>query len=161
MLRTKPMDPFQQTIPQDLKATAGSPLIVASGVTRTFRIGRRNIEVLRGIDLEIARGEKVFLCGPSGAGKTTLLYTLAGLERPSSGEVMIDGRSLYTGSRKAISATRNEMMGYIFQNFLLMPELSALENVLLPSFIGKTDRYDRAVEILQQVGMEHRLHHLP
>lgn len=161
MLPHKAMDSINQTMSQDDKFRVGTPLIVATDVTRTFRIGRRNIEVLRGINLEIARGEKTFLCGPSGAGKTTLLYTLAGLERPSSGEVKIDGESLYNGSRKAISAIRNGKMGYIFQNFLLMPELSALENVLLPSYIGKVDRYDRAVDILQRVGMGHRLNHLP
>lgn len=148
-------------MPENHHTQPGMPLIVATDVTRTFRIGRRNIEVLRGINLEIARGEKTFLCGPSGAGKTTLLYTLAGLERPSSGEVKIEGESLYNGSRKTISAIRNSKMGYIFQNFLLMPELSALENVLLPSYIGKVDRQDRAVDILQRVGMGHRLHHLP
>lgn len=140
---------------------ASDSLVVAHDVVRRFRIGRRDIEVLRGISLEIHRGERVFLCGPSGAGKTTLLYTLAGLERPTSGEVMIGGRSLYNGSRKEISKVRNQMMGYIFQNFLLMPELSALENVLLPSFIGRIDRLDHATQILERVGMGHRLHHLP
>ena len=143
------------------RVSVGEPLIEATGLTRTYRIGRRNIEVLKGINLQIRRGEKVFLCGPSGAGKTTLLYTLAGLERPTSGEVEIDGESLYRGSRKTISAIRNGKMGYIFQNFLLMPELSAIENVLLPAFIGRLDRYERAVEILERVGMGHRLHHLP
>jgi len=161
MLHDKAMNPLNQTSSEQDIARVGAPLIIATDVTRTFRIGRRDIEVLRGINLEIARGEKTFLCGPSGAGKTTLLYTLAGLERPSSGEVKIDGESLYTGSRKAISAIRNGKMGYIFQNFLLMPELSALENVLLPSYIGKVDRQDRAVDILQRVGMGHRLNHLP
>ena len=161
MLHDKAMNPLNQTSSEQDIARVGAPLIIATDVTRTFRIGRRDIEVLRGINLEIARGEKTFLCGPSGAGKTTLLYTLAGLERPSSGEVKIDGESLYTVSRKAISAIRNGKMGYIFQNFLLMPELSALENVLLPSYIGKVDRQDRAVDILQRVGMGHRLNHLP
>ncbi|QQL44898.1 ABC transporter ATP-binding protein [Sulfuriroseicoccus oceanibius] len=136
-------------------------LISARDVTRQFRIGRRQIDVLRGVSLEIQRGEKVFLCGPSGAGKTTLMYTLAGLERPTSGEVLINGKSLYRGGRKEISRTRNQMMGYVFQNFLLMPELSALENVLLPAFIGRDDRLEQAKDILERVGMGHRLHHLP
>jgi len=140
---------------------SGDGVVSARDVTRQFRIGRRQIDVLRGISLEIRRGEKVFLCGPSGAGKTTLMYTLAGLERPTSGEVLINGKSLYRGGRKEISRTRNEMMGYVFQNFLLMPELSALENVLLPAFIGRSDRLRQATEVLERVGMGHRLHHLP
>src|SRR4051812_14880875 len=110
--------------------------LVARDLLQSFRMGRRRIEVLRGISLEIQRGEAVFLCGPSGAGKTTLLYTLAGLERPQSGVVEFDGRRLYSGSAAAEARFRNGKMGFVFQGYFLLPELTALENVLLPGMIG-------------------------
>ena len=94
-----------------------SPLIAASSGHRTYTLGKKTVEVLRGIDLEITRGERVFLCGASGAGKTTLLYTLAGLERPEKGKVLIDGNDLYALSQKEQSLVRNSTMGYIFQNY--------------------------------------------
>src|SRR4030088_3803206 len=99
-------------------------------------MGSRRIEVLRGISLEIERGEKIFVCGASGAGKTTLLYTLAGLERPESGTVEFDGRKLYSGRSSAQARIRNEKMGFVFQGYFLLPELTALENGLLPGMIG-------------------------
>ncbi|MDP7494791.1 MAG: ATP-binding cassette domain-containing protein, partial [Roseibacillus sp.] len=98
-------------------------------------LGRKAVEVLRGIDLEIMQGERIFLCGASGAGKTTLLYTLAGLERPQRGRVQIGGEDLYELSRRDQSLLRNSKMGYIFQNYYLLPELTALENVMLPGMI--------------------------
>src|SRR6266481_5781640 len=99
-------------------------------------MGARRIEVLRGISLEVARGEVVFICGASGAGKTTLMYTLAGLERPRSGTVAFEGRNLYNGSSSAQARFRNEKMGFVFQGYFLLPELTALENVFLPAMIG-------------------------
>ncbi|HEV3409938.1 MAG TPA: ATP-binding cassette domain-containing protein, partial [Chthoniobacterales bacterium] len=108
------------------------PQLVARDLKRSFRIGARRIEVLRGISLEIAYGEAVFLLGPSGAGKTTLLYTLAGLERPEAGTVEFDGQRLYQGSAGALARLRNERMGFVFQGYFLLPELTALENVMLP-----------------------------
>ncbi len=135
--------------------------LLARDLQRSFRIGSRRIEVLRGISLDIQEGEAVFLVGASGAGKTTLLYTLAGLERPESGTVEFEGRRLYTGSVASQSRLRNEKMGFVFQGYFLLPELTALENVTLPGMIG--GRMDRgaAEASLRDVGLADRLHHLP
>jgi len=114
---------------------AATPQLVARDLFQSFRIGARRIEVLRGISIQIARNEAVFLSGASGAGKTTLLYTLAGLERPESGTVEFEGRRLYDGSSAAEARLRNEKMGFVFQGYFLLPELTALENVLLPAMI--------------------------
>ena len=130
-------------------------------VTRSYRIGSQQVPVLHGVDLRVAPGEAVFLCGPSGAGKTTLLYILAGLEAPDTGDVLIHGKSLYAGSARQRARQRNSQMGYLFQHFFLMPELTALENVLLPAFIGNVERTDAAMAMLDHVGLGHRTHHLP
>ena len=138
-----------------------SPLIAASSVHRTYTLGKKTVEVLRGIDLEITRGERVFLCGASGAGKTTLLYTLAGLERPEKGKVLIDGNDLYALSQKEQSLVRNSTMGYIFQNYYLLPELTAFENVMVPGMIRSRNHRRRALDLMGEVGLGDRIHHLP
>src|SRR2546428_10096735 len=135
--------------------------LVANDLRRSFRIGSRRIEVLRGISMEIAQGEAVFLCGASGAGKTTLLYTLAGLERPESGTVEFEGRNLYNGSSASQARFRNEKMGFVFQGYFLLPELTALENVSLPGMIGRTSTKKAAEESLEVVGLGERMQHLP
>lgn len=136
-------------------------VIEASDLHRSYRIGKKSIEVLHGIELSIARGERVFLCGPSGAGKTTLLYTLAGLERPERGSVRIDGTDLYALGPKRQAAFRNAKIGYIFQNYLLLPELTAFENVLVPGAIGGKDSRAAALAALERVGLAERAEHLP
>ncbi len=136
-------------------------MILAQDVHRSYFLGRKEVEVLRGIDLEIMQGERVFLCGASGAGKTTLLYTLAGLERPQRGLVQIGGEDLYGLSRRDQSLLRNSKMGYIFQNYYLLPELTALENVMIPGMIRSRNVRRRAIELLAEVGLEERSHHLP
>ncbi len=128
---------------------------------RSYKIGRKSIEVLHGIDLKIHRGEKVFLCGPSGAGKTTLLYTLAGLEHPEKGVVRIDGTDLYAMGRKEQSKFRNQRIGYVFQNYHLLPELTALENVAVPGAIAGKNTTDLALAALERVGLKDRCEHLP
>ena len=138
-----------------------TPRLSARGLQRSFRIGGNRIQVLRGIDLDIAPGESVFLCGASGAGKTTLLYTIAGLETPEAGTVEFEGRSLYGISGNALARLRNERMGFVFQSYFLLPELTALENVLLPSMIGGKNRESRAKELLDRVGLKDRMDHLP
>ena len=117
--------------------------------------------MLRGISTEIQRGEAVFLCGASGAGKTTLLYTLAGLERPESGTVEFDGMRLYEGGEAMQARLRNERIGFVFQGYFLLPELTAVENVMLATLIGGKPRPDDAAESLARVGLGDRLHHLP
>lgn len=133
----------------------------ARNVFRTFQIGDNQIEVLKGVSLAVSPGEKLFLVGPSGAGKTSLLYTLAGLEKPNEGDVLVDGRSLYKLRRGEQARVRNRRMGYIFQSFFLMPELTALENVLVPAMIRAKNAKDRARELLTRVGLSERINHLP
>ena len=134
--------------------------LAAHELHRSFKIGARRIEVLRGISLEVKRGESLFLCGVSGAGKTTLLYTLAGLEKPESGEVFLDGQRLYQNmSRDA--ELRNERMGFVFQSYFLLPELTALENTLLPGSIRRRQQPEVAAQLLERVGLADRAHHLP
>jgi predicted ABC-type transport system involved in lysophospholipase L1 biosynthesis ATPase subunit len=135
--------------------------LIARDLVQSFRMGPRRIEVLRGISMEIAHGEAVFLCGASGAGKTTLLYTLAGLERPESGTVEFEGRKLYNGSSASQAKLRNEKMGFVFQGYFLLPELTALENVALPGMIGGRSRKEKAQESLGAVGLADRMNHLP
>ncbi len=124
-------------------------------------MGSRRIEVLRGISLDVARGEIIFICGASGAGKTTLLYTLAGLERPESGTVEFEGRNLYNGSSGSQARFRNGKMGFVFQGYFLLPELTALENVSLPGMIGRKPASRAAEESLSAVGLGDRMQHLP
>ncbi len=137
------------------------PQLVARDLRRSFRIGSRRIEVLRGISMEVAYGEAVFLCGASGAGKTTLLYTLAGLERPEAGTVEFEGRRLYSGSSSSQAEMRNRKMGFVFQGYFLLPELTALENVMLPGLIGGKKNLAAGEASLSDVGLADRLHHLP
>jgi predicted ABC-type transport system involved in lysophospholipase L1 biosynthesis ATPase subunit len=139
----------------------GTPQLVARDLFQSFRMGARRIEVLRGISMEIACNEAVFLSGASGAGKTTLLYTLAGLERPESGTVEFEGRSLYSETSTTQARLRNEKMGFVFQGYFLLPELTALENVLLPGMIGRRATKETAEESLRAVGLTDRMHHLP
>ncbi|MGC4017278.1 MAG: ABC transporter ATP-binding protein [Luteolibacter sp.] len=138
-----------------------APMIETRNLHRSYRLGNKLVEVLHGIDLTIARGEKVFLCGPSGAGKSTLLYTLAGLERPEQGAVHIDGQDLYELSDREQARFRNSRIGYVFQNYHLLPELTALENVLVPGLLGKKDRTEAAMAALERVGLSNRADHLP
>ncbi len=133
----------------------------AIDLEQSFQIGRAHIDVLKGISLEVRSGEIVFLCGASGAGKTTLLYTLAGLERPRSGRVSFEGADIYAMSSDRLAGLRNRRMGFVFQAYFLLPELTALENVTLPSMMGGKPRQAEAANLLERVGLKERLHHLP
>jgi len=130
-------------------------------LSRTFVIAKTRIEVLRDISLEVTAGETVFLCGASGAGKTTLLYTLAGLERPEAGSVTFEGQSIFRMSGDRLARLRNSRMGFVFQGYFLLPELTALENVLVPAMIGGKEAKARARELLARVGLADREDHLP
>ncbi len=133
----------------------------ARGLRKSFRLGATTLEILRGLDLTVRRGETVFLCGASGAGKSTLLYTLAGLERPTSGDVHFENEHLYDISAARQAELRNTRMGFVFQSYMLLPELTALENVALPGLIGGKPDRDRAAELLGKVGLGPRTGHLP
>ena len=136
-------------------------MIEAQNIHRSYYLAKKELPVLRGIDLKIKAGEKIFLCGPSGAGKTTLMYTLAGLEKPHEGCVMISGRDFYQQTSGDQARLRNEKIGYIFQNYFLLPELTALENVLVPSMIRGKGNYEKAQVALERVGLGKRIDHLP
>jgi putative ABC transport system ATP-binding protein/lipoprotein-releasing system ATP-binding protein len=135
--------------------------LIGRDLFQSFQMGPRKIEVLRGISIEIEHGEIVFIRGASGAGKTTLLYTLAGLERPEAGQVEFEGRNLYSGRPSTQARFRNEKMGFVFQGYFLLPELTAIENVSLPGLIGGRSSIEKARESLRAVGLEERMQHLP
>jgi predicted ABC-type transport system involved in lysophospholipase L1 biosynthesis ATPase subunit len=138
-----------------------TPQLSARNIYRSFKIGSRKVDVLRGINLDINKGESVFLCGASGAGKTTLLYTLAGLERPESGEVRFEDHRLYSGGAGKDARIRNQRMGFVFQGYFLLPELTALENTLVPSLIRHRPDPEIAQSLLERVGLADRMQHLP
>ena len=132
--------------------------------TKEIRKSFGTLEVLKGIDLLVERGEVVSIVGPSGAGKTTLLQILGTLSRPSSGEIEIDGEAVHALSDRQLSRFRNTKIGFVFQFQHLLPEFTALENVCIPGYIGGRDRREvekRAAELLEMLGMEHRSSHKP
>jgi len=138
-----------------------SVYLTADSLKRSFVIGKSRIEVLRGVSVSVRQGETVFLCGASGAGKTTLLYTLAGLERPEAGQVIFEDQRIYSLSDHKLARLRNARMGFIFQGYFLLPELTALENVKVPAMISGRDANDKARQLLQRVGLAERENHLP
>lgn len=158
-LRVLDCPPLRLTLP--LPMADQTPALQALDVHRRYRLAGHEIHVLRGLSLEVQQGERIFLCGASGAGKTTLLYTLGGLEKPTTGDVLIGGKALYGSRSKERSRLRNQALGFVFQNYHLLPDLTALENVSLPSLIGGRLATERAKELLDRVGLINRLHHLP
>ena len=136
----------------------------ATHLAKTYRDGLRRVEVLKGIDLAVEPGEMVAIVGPSGSGKSTLLHLLGALDRPDGGSVSIGGQSLEKMSGTALAAFRNRTIGFVFQFHQLLPDFTALENVMLPGRIaGREPRpvFDHARELLREVGLEERLDHFP
>jgi putative ABC transport system ATP-binding protein len=124
--------------------------------------GAARVHILKGVSLEIGRGEAVGLVGPSGSGKSTLLMTMAGLERPDSGRVVVDGTDLAGLDEDALARFRGRRIGIVFQSFHLVPTMTALENVALPlELAGEDDAFARAEAEMRAVGLGHRLHHYP
>ncbi len=124
--------------------------------------GAARVHILKGISLEVGMGEAVGLVGPSGSGKSTLLMTMAGLERPDSGRVIVDGTDLSGLDEDALARFRGRRIGIVFQSFHLVPTMTALENVALPlELAGEGEAFERAEAELQAVGLGHRLHHYP
>jgi putative ABC transport system ATP-binding protein len=134
------------------------------GVSRVYGRGDRTVPAVRDVDLSIARGELLAVVGPSGSGKTTLLQLLGGLDRPSSGTVLFEGRDLAAHSDGELTGLRREALGFIFQQFNLIPTLTAAQNVeaaLAPAVRSRADRRTRVVMLLEAVGLAARGHHLP
>jgi ABC-type lipoprotein export system ATPase subunit len=145
-------------------APSATPLITARDLHKSYPVGKRTLEVLRGIDLEVFRGEFLALRGASGAGKSTLLHLLGGLDLPNAGEIRFDGTDLRALSAGALAQWRNRRVGFIFQAYHLLPELSALENVALPARLARiapAEAARRAVALLERVGLGQRLEHRP
>jgi lipoprotein-releasing system ATP-binding protein len=140
------------------------PLLRAHALTKTYTMGKRSLEVLRGVDLDVAHGEFLALRGASGAGKSTLLHLIGGLDLPNAGEIFFDGQNLVAFSERKLTEFRNRRVGFIFQAYHLLPELTALENVCLPARMArmasaKTEARGR--ELLMRVGLKDRLEHKP
>ncbi len=133
-------------------------------ITKVYTSGPENIEVLKGIDLNVQRGEILVIMGPSGVGKSTLLNIIGTLDAPTSGNVLINGEDTSLMNEQKLARFRNEHIGFVFQFHYLLPEFTALENVLIPRMIKGNDwkhSEDRAKELLELVGLGHRLRHKP
>ena len=130
-------------------------------ITKSLPLGRERIEILKGISFQILSGEFVSLVGPSGSGKSTLLGIIAGLDNPTSGQVLIDGVDITRMTEGKLAAVRNHKIGMVFQAYNLIPTLTAQENVEVPLYVGKHKGSPsaRAKELLELVGLSHRLHH--
>ncbi|MDO4689230.1 MAG: ABC transporter ATP-binding protein [Plesiomonas sp.] len=139
-----------------------TPIIVVRGLGKSVRLGQETLTILEGIDLQVNSGETVALVGASGSGKSTLLGLLAGLDLPSVGSISILGQSLTELDEEGRAKLRAEQIGFVFQSFLLLPTMTALENVMLPAELrGETDCQPRARSLLESVGLGDRLNHLP
>lgn len=135
-------------------------MVIAKNIHKNYG----SLQVLKGVDLEIPKGELTSIVGPSGSGKSTLLHILGSLDRPSEGEVIINGQSISGFSERRMAAFRNRHIGFVFQFHHLLPEFTALENVCIPGWIagaGKKDVRDRARELLQKLGLADRTENKP
>jgi putative ABC transport system ATP-binding protein len=152
-----------QKHPSSCSADPHSALLEASAITKQLPLGRETIAVLKGITLEVRRGELLALVGPSGSGKSTLLGILAGLDRPTGGKIVLDGMDITHLSEGKLAAVRNRKLGMVFQAYNLIATLSAQENVEMPLYVGRhaARPATRARELLELVGLGHRLTHRP
>jgi lipoprotein-releasing system ATP-binding protein len=143
---------------------AGAAMIAVAGLYKRFETAEGTLEVLRGIDLEVRAGERIAIVGASGAGKSTFMHLLGGLDRPSAGSIRFEGAEIFRYSSAQLDAFRNRAVGFVFQFHQLLPEFTALENVMLPARIGRLpvgEARARAEHLLQAVGLGHRLTHKP
>jgi lipoprotein-releasing system ATP-binding protein len=138
-------------------------LLEARNISKSYATPRGPLPILTGVTLSLAPGDAISIIGPSGTGKSTLLYILGALDPPTSGEVTLDGRNPFTLSDKDVSAFRNQEVGFVFQDHCLLPQLTVLENVLIPTMVGAYGgaARERAKQLLDQVGLSHRLDHRP
>ncbi|MEC8002334.1 MAG: ATP-binding cassette domain-containing protein, partial [Pseudomonadota bacterium] len=137
-------------------------MIKTSQLIKRVSTAESELEILRGIDLEIKRGETAAIVGASGSGKSTLLGLLAGLDAPSSGEITLDGTNIVNLDEDERATLRSEKVGFVFQNFQLLPALTALENVMLPlELAGIDSAREKSEEFLSRVGLAERFHHYP
>ena len=140
------------------------PLLSARGLSKSYAMGRRTLEVLRSVDLDVARGEFLALRGASGAGKSTLLHLMGGLDSPNAGEIHFAGQNLASFSESELTHFRNRRVGFVFQAYHLLPELTALENVCLPARVARISAgtaEKRGRELLARAGLQERVEHKP
>ncbi len=141
-----------------------NPLIEVNNLYKFYTLGDQTIEVLKGIEFKISANEYIALMGPSGSGKSTLMNILGCLDSPSSGSYILKGKNVSNLDDEELAKVRNQEIGFVFQQFNLLPRLSALENVALPliySGVDKATRLKRAEEMLAKVQLQHRIHHKP
>lgn len=141
-----------------------NPVLSCTAVCKNYQDGELNISVLNQLNLQVHAGESVGIIGSSGSGKSTLLHILGGLDQPSSGKVELLGNDLSTLSQTALGKLRNQYLGFVYQFHHLLPEFSALENVMMPLLIAKQDKMqaeERALAILDKVGLKQRILHRP
>ncbi len=141
-------------------------MLEAVGLKKVYRQGGQALEVLKGIDLAIRAGEVAVIVGPSGAGKSTLLHLLGGLDRPNQGKVRFEEKDLYALPDRERARVRSQAFGFVFQFYHLIPELTVLENVAIPTWVGnglgsRASSLERARALLEEVGLSHRLTHRP
>jgi lipoprotein-releasing system ATP-binding protein len=140
------------------------PLVRIQGLRKTYLMGERRLEVLRGIDLDIGAGELLALTGPSGAGKSTFLHLLGTLDAPTTGRILFEGQDVFERGEDELARFRNQTVGFVFQSHHLLPEFTALENAMMPALIRRVGRLGarrRAEEVLALVGLSDRLEHRP
>ena len=141
---------------------SGSALLELTDVHLELRSGAGLVNILKGITLKIGSGERVGLVGPSGSGKSSLMMLIGGLERPTAGKIVVAGHDLATLDEDGLARFRRDNVGVVFQNFHLVPTMTALENVALPAeFAGLPDAFERAARYLKAVGLEQRVEHYP
>lgn len=148
----------------EIYMSSNNAVVHVSNIVKSFQTGEVAVQALRGISLEIKRGEFVAIIGPSGSGKSTIMGIIGGLDTPDSGVIEIDGVDISTMNERPLTRIRNEKIGFVFQSFNLIPTLTALENVALPVQFSKNRQFkphDRARELLTQFGLEDRLDHRP
>lgn len=139
-------------------------MITVNSLSKSFVTDRGQVDVLKQVSLDIASGERIAIVGASGAGKTTLMHLLGGLDKPSSGSVSFAGQDIFRYSAQQLDAFRNSTIGFVFQFHQLLPEFTAMENVMMPALIARStvnEASQQANEILAAVGLEHRLDHKP
>ena len=154
----------------NMDTNASTKVLQATGLHRTYRMGRVEVPVLRGVDLQVQEGEWLCVLGSSGSGKSTLLHQLGDLDRPDRGDIAWRGRSLTEMRRRERETYRNRAIGFVFQSYHLMPELNVLENVMVASMVGhdpfawrsmRAEASARAEELLDAFGLGHRFEHRP
>lgn len=141
-----------------------SKILTTHQLCKTYMTGPQKVEVLKGIDLEVSAGEIVVIMGPSGVGKSTLLHLIGGLDRPTAGEVLIDGNDLFSLRDRELAIFRNNAIGFVFQFHHLLPEFTALENVMIPGIMHGRDfavATEKAQNLLDEIGLGQRLNHKP